>query len=1023
MKEGKRMDIRHYIENPQLLSENREAPRASLIPYPCVETAEAGLRDFNPFYRSLNGSWDFLYDEFGLSPEDKELFADTDNDLDWETMDVPGCWQMFGYGMPQYTNVNYPIPFDPPHVPDNNPLGIYRRYFDVDDRELSGRIYLNFDGVNGAFFVYVNGAYAGFSKVSHMPAEFDVTSFVKSGENELIVKVYKWSDATYLEDQDCWRLSGIFRDVYLLTVPKNHIRNIITRSTLTNGYTDGQLTVEAEVLGTGCRLDCRLCLNGEVVEEKKASGGKAEFTVPAAKKWTAETPVRYELYAILSRGGEVVEVEKLFVGFKTVEVRPNGFFVNGVSIKIKGVNRHDTHSRLGHVTPMDSLLRDVTEMKQMNVNAVRTSHYPNDPRWLDLCDEYGLYVIDETDLECHGAYAGAWTTGDKDMYFNFADEPLWEASFLDRACRMVNRDINHPSIIMWSLGNESYVGVNHDKMYAFIHGFDPSRPVHYEGDRTFRRCTDVASVMYPPVEEVIAQGQKKGEPVPFFMCEYAHSMGLGPGSLVEYWDAINKYDRLIGACVWEWVDHGMEVMTEDGESYYAYGGDFGDSPNDNNFCVDALNYPDRTPHTGLWALKQALEPVKFSFENGVLKCRNLLRFTTLDDMRAVASVLNDGASVSSCPLDISGIAPGKTKKIKLSLAVPEKGENILDIRVVYAVDKPFAPAGHEVAHAQVPLEGKSNIVTVPAKFMDTLELYGNVVCGKDFIITFDERTGRMDSWSQGGNELLQQPFTENFYRAATDNDHAIVRKWKNYRLNENQAKLRSFDCRRLGAGVCEFKAVHVQAGCNIMPIIETTTVWTVYGNGDVRQQVTFRPLRDLPYLARIGVQAVIPGAYEHLTWYGRGPIESYPDIKQAARVGIWQADVDDTHEPYVRPQENGAHADTRAVALTDDLGFGLMVICEQAAEDGFSFTAHRYSDKALDAATHTPELEFEDDITLSIDWKQGGIGSNSCGPEPQEKYRLYLKEPVTLSFVMRPYRNGNACFRKAMRVLPEIVKD
>ncbi|MBR5379209.1 MAG: DUF4981 domain-containing protein [Clostridia bacterium] len=1015
-------------QDPGVIHIGKEEPRASFIPYPDIASAEAGMRDFDPYYRSLNGSWRFKYFEDGDCPEDiGEIVTDPEEESffdeeDWDDIDVPGNWQMYGYDVPDYTNVTYPIPLDPPFVPDLNPVGLYLREFTIDKKRLNGRVYLNFDGVNGAFFVYVNGHQAGFSKVAHMPAEFDITPYLNGDMNLLAVKVYKWSDSTYLEDQDCWRLSGIFRDVYLLTVPKEHIRNIVARPTLSDDFKNGLLDVEIEALGENVRADFILTYGSETVAQKKAENGKASFLIKNVHAWTAETPERYALYAVLRSGRSVKEVVKLMIGFKTVELKKNGLFINGQSVKLKGVNRHDTHCRLGHVTPMDTLVKDVTLMKQMNVNTVRTSHYPNDPRFLDLCDEYGLYVIDETDLECHGAYHGSWTTPDKQMFYDFAQQPEWEAAFVDRAERMVRRDLNHPSVIFWSLGNESYYGRNHDAMYARCKQLDPSRPVHYEGDRSGHKATDVVSVMYPPVETVVQEGQRTDEDRPYFMCEYAHAMGLGPGSLPEYWDAIYRYDRLIGGCVWEWVDHGMEVLTEDGEPYYVYGGDFGDYPNDSNFCVDALCYPDRTPHTGLWALKQAIEPVKFRLEKGKLYCVNRFSFLTLDHLNASAAVMRDGARVWSGRLDISGIGPGEEKQIRFDAPLPADGENILDIRVTLAADALYAGAGHEVARAQLALPGEAKPAFIPASAMPELDVFEEAggIFGADFSLHFDTRTGELVQWISADNELLASPVRFNFYRAATDNDHRARKEWDAFRLGKTRSKLRSFDIEQLSASAARVTAVHVHAGVNLLPLIETRTVWTVYGNGDVRAVVSFTPLRDsLPYLPRLGLQARVPGAYERLTWYGRGPIESYPDMKEAARVDTWHMDVEDTHEPYVRPQENGAHADTRAVALTDETGFGMMFICEEAAGEGFSFTAHNYTDEALDKAQHTPELEYSGDITLSIDWRQGALGSNSCGPEPQEKYRLYLKDTVRLGFVMRPYRSGNADFNKALRTLPE----
>ena len=1010
-------------QNPEIIHINKQEPRASFIPYPTFEAAKAGMRAFDPMYLSLNGSWNFHYFEKGDCPEALLTGEEDIASLSWDALDVPGNWQMQGYDIPHYTNVTYPIPLDPPYVPDETPVGLYMRTFEVSAQQLKKRTYLNFDGVNGAFFVYVNGKLAGFSKVAHMPAEFDISDLICEGTNLLCVKVHKWSDATYLEDQDFWRLSGIFRDVYLLIVNENHIRNIIARPELSADFKNGELTVESELLGRGAKLEYRLYFGEEIIASKAATGGKAVLKVKNVKKWTAETPNRYALYALLSKDGEVIEAMRVYIGFKKIELSPKGLFINGAMVKIKGVNRHDTNCRLGHVTPYETLVRDVTLMKQMNINAVRTSHYPNDPRFLDLCDEYGLYVIDETDLECHGAYHATWGTNDKQMFYDFSQQPEWKAAFVDRAERMVKRDINHPSIIFWSLGNESYCGENHKAMYARIKELDTSRPVHYEGDHGDHSTTDMVSRMYTSIPELERQGQDAQADKAYFMCEYAHAMGLGPGNLKEYWETIYRYDRLIGGCVWEWVDHGMECMTEDGEIYYAYGGDFGDWPTDVNFCVDALCYPDRTPHTGLWALKQALENIKFECEDGKLYCVNRYSFTDLDGYEATATMLRDGVCVGSCRLDLSGIKPLSRKEIKLGLELPATGECILDIRVRTAANCRFAKAGHELAHAQIPLKNEPAITYLPADAMGEIVLEGETeILGDNFEVAFNPVTGELCRWSKDGNELLSQPLSANFWRAPTDNDHMIKKQWQAFKLDHMQYKKRSFAIEQVSSSVVRAEATHVHYACNMMPMIETRTVWTVYGNGDIRVSVTFKPLRDtLPELARVGLQTVIDGAYEHLTWYGRGPMESYPDLKLQARVDTWHKSVDETHEPYIRPQENGAHADTRAVALTDDLGFGLMVISEQAQGDGFSFTAHNYSDRALDKAEHSPELIWDDGITLSLDWAHGGIGSHSCGPEPLEKYKLYLKDEICLGFVMRPWRDGDADFNAAIRVLPEKI--
>lgn len=1016
-------------QNPDVLQIGRAKNRTTLIPYKSEKQAEKMQRALSPFYTSLNGCWDFYYADDGVCPED--FFSPDYSVNDWDTLDVPGNWQMSGYGIPQYTNVNYPIPLDPPYVPDENPIGLYRRQFKLPGDLKGQKVFLNFDGVNSCFYVYVNGEEVGFSKVSHMPSEFDITDFVQPGDNLIAVKVFKWSDGTYLEDQDFWRLSGIFRDVYLLTVPESHVFDVRCISALENGYRDGCLRVEADILcPEGCAVEIKLYDGKTLIESKKQAAAEnvcACFQVKDVKKWNAEEPNLYFVHVLLIRENRILEVQRVRMGFRSIEIKDQQLFVNGVSIKLKGVNRHDTHSQLGHVTPMETLLRDVILMKQMNVNCVRTSHYPNDPRLLDLCDEYGLYVIDETDLECHGAMSGKWDNGDETNVFDFSNSPEWEKAYIDRAERMVMRDRNHASVIWWSLGNESYIGVNHLKMYDRIMELDGSRPIHYEGDRDNHQATDMVSVMYPSVYTVIEEG-KKDDSMPYFMCEYGHAMGLGPGSFEEYWDAIYASKRLIGGCVWEWVDHGMEVLTEDGERYYAYGGDFGDTPNDGNFCVDALNYPDRTPHTGLLSLKHALRPVRFTLnDDGSVSIKNTLGFVSLDRFNCLFRVLVDGESVESGKIDLSGIPAGCEKTIGGFYQTPARGEAILEFAVTEAMDTKWCEAGHEVVREQLILKAQPDIEVLPAAEMRPLRIDEDdmylCVSGDDFEVWFDAKNGEMVSWVASGNELIESALRANFFRARTDNDIRVAKQWAAFQLDKPlQRRLVSLKVETLFAGCIRVIVKHKQSPCSHRPLIETSTMYTIFGNGDIRVETEYTPLTDkLPPLPKIGMQMVLPAAYDRLIWYGRGIGESYPDIKMHAPIGLYERMVDDTHEPYVRPQENGAHADTRAFAVLDNLGMGIMVINEKAQGDGLSFTAHDYTDASLHAATHTPELACAEATVVSIDYAQGGIGSNICGPEPMEQYKLYLKEPATFAFVMRPYNRQNLDFTQGMRVLPEKV--
>ena len=1033
-------------QNPQVVEINREAPRATLVPFPCEEAALNGERGLSRYYRLLNGSWDFLYCPDGRAPEDFETPTYEDLDDGWAKLNVPGNWQMYGFDAPQYTNVNYPIPVDPPFVPDDTPVGCYRRYFTLPEDWEGSEIFLNFDGVDSCFYVYVNGELAGFSKVPHMPAEFDITELVQPGDNLIAVKVYKWSDGTYLEDQDFWRLSGIFRDVYLIGVPQATLRDVRCTATLENGYKDGVLNVTVEPVNYSgaavqAKLTAKLFYKGELVKETVCEFDDPDdgpesigirLEVPDCAPWTAETPNLYTLICTLeSELGTVVQ--RVDVGFKTVEIKDQQLFVNGVSVKLRGVNRHDTHCELGHVTPVESLVRDIELMKQHNVNTVRTSHYPNDPRWLKLCDEYGLYVIDEADLETHGMGVPARLADEMSRelwvkeWSRLSDSEEWTKAYVDRAERMVGRDMNHPSIIIWSLGNESGYGRNHAAMKARILEIDQTRPIHYEGDKELI-TTDISSTMYPRMDVLEAEGNSD-DPHPFFMCEYAHAMGLGPGSLKEYWETVYAHKRLIGGCVWEWVDHGMLVSDEDGVEYYAYGGDFGDEPNDKNFCVDALNYPDRTPHTGLIELKKAYEPVKFELvdaEKGALKIRNLFAFKSLDDLDAAWAITREGEAVLQGRLDLSGVPASGEKTVELSgWKLPADGCCFIEISVRQAFETRWAERGHEVTFAQIALPVAARTLRLPVTDMPFLTLDETedaaLITGEDFQLLFDRRSGQLVSWTNAGTDLIEEGPRLNVWRAPTDNDVRIKEKWKLHGLDRLQTRVKDFTVDLIGETAVRVTVETVHAPVSLTPAIALTTTYTVFGTGDVRVNAKFKPLRKLPWLPKLGLQLVLPGELDRVLWFGRGPHENYEDMCMSAPVAQYKALVEDLHEPYVRPQENGARGGVQALSIVDVTGAGLQFVAEKGYGEGFSFTAHNYSDAALDEATHTNELEAEELTTLSIDYRQCGLGSNICGPEPLEPYKIYLTEETEFQFVMRPYSRQLGDMMKLARVLPEEI--
>ncbi len=993
-------------QNPAVQHRNRLKGRAPLFPFANEQDALAGDRALSKAWLTLNGSWRFYYAAEGIVPQGFE--EPGYDDSAWDSIPVPSNWQMEGYGVKNYANVQYPIPFDPPYVPDQNPTGCYRRSFQLPAAFQGKTITLNFGGVNAYLECWVNGHFVGMSKGSRVPSEFDITPFLQPGENHLAVKVLQWCDGTYMEDQDFWRLSGIFRDVFLLAAGEGHVADICCRAQLGEDLQTGELTVTAEI-PDGAPAVAKVYDGQRLLEQKPLENGQAAFTLEKVRPWSAEIPHLYTVLVITK-----TQAQRVDIGFKRVEIRDQQLFINGVSVKLRGVNRHESDPVLGQTVTMETMLRDIWQMKRFNINTVRCSHYTNDPRWLELCDRYGLYVIDEADVETHGTsimerYNEKETdfTDPANLFSYFPNHPEWEGAFVDRGQRMVLRDRNHASIIFWSLGNESGYGPNLDAMRAAIQALDDTLPIHYEREPGAVH-SDVVSFMYPSVEELIYQGGLE-DPHPYFMCEYAHAMGLGAGSMKDYWEAIYQSKRLIGGCVWEWNDHGMPERTPEGESYYAYGGDLGDEPNDGNFCIDGLNYPDKTPHTNLIELKKIYEPAKVTLRGGEVVVSNYYAFRSLDHLRALWNLAVDGESVEAGSLDVTGIPAGAERSFTLPLSVPTNGEAILTVRFVDALDTPWEKAGFEVCQTQLLLgrqEGTAAQPETPA--LSAWEQDGRLhVAGESFQAAFDLQTGFLVSITANGEELLCGPLTPNIWRAPTDNDIHIRKEWEKFRFDKLQSRLKAFSwTQEQEAGAVRITATTTHAPFSLRPMLDAEMTYTVYGDGVVRVSARFVPLlngyfhgTNIP-LPRLGLRAALKGCYDRLEWYGKGPHESYPDMKESAWVGIHAMTVADTHEPYIRPQENGAHEDTRVLAVMSSQGRGLLVAGDIVYGDGFSFSAHDYSVEALTAAEHTYELKREERTTLCLDYRQGGLGSNICGPEPQEKYKLYLDQPVTFGLTL-----------------------
>ena len=965
--------------------------RATLIPYPDRASARRDERALSPYYLGLNGEWDFTYYN---SPYDVEELSGEAGEGIQGKIQVPGVWQLQGYGAPQYTNVRFPIPFDPPFVPDDTPVGVYDRTFVLPEAFRERQTVIRFEGVSSCYYVYVNGQLAGFSKGPHLPAEFDISALVQDGKNALRVVVLQWSDGTYLEDQDMWRHAGIFRDVALLSFGKEKIADLWADTSLSDDYQDGKLNVTVKAVGTE-KVNLTL-LDGEkalLSQECPVADGEAHFSaeIKHVKPWTAETPNRYELIAEIPG-----QAERAFIGFRKMEIKDGVFYVNGKNVKLLGVNRHDTHPTLGFYTPVNEMEKDVVLMKRHNMNIVRTSHYPNDPRFLELCDRYGLYVVDETDIECHGVTQF-------NSYDFMATDPKWTTQFVDRGVRMVQRDRNHPCIVMWSLGNESGYGCCHVSMAEAMRKIDTARPIHYERDQWEKEAitADVTSRMYASIDfmKEYAEGNPKK---PLFQCEYCHAMGQGPGLLEAYWQTYMAYPQLMGGCIWEWADHGI-AKTENGQEYYAYGGDFGEWPHDGCFCVDALTYPDRTPHTGLLEYKHVIRPVRATLvdeEKGVVSFRNYYGFLSLAHLAGRYAVVNGAKTLAQGEFALNTPA-GEKEEIALDLGDYPAG-SYLNFAFTLRNDTPWAPAGYIVAQDQLALAlGKEEApVCLPAAPLTLEKTHeGYAVQGNDFCAAFN-REGLSGLIFHGVN-MVESGLRVNLWRAPTDNDngwHGAADRWKKLYLDHLQTRNEKLEAKLTKSGA----VVDVVCLCGpkvLPPMMRVTQRYTVTGEGKITLDITYAPLREIAdYLPRLGLRMAIPKGFERLVWQGRGPFESYPDKKTGALIGRYETTVDATHEPYVRPQENGAHEDTAFAALLNNRGIGLM-----AAGNNFSFSAHHYTPEMLTEAQHTIELGHTDEITWLIDGVMGPVGTNSCGPEPLEEDKLYLKEDRIFHFAFLPF--------------------
>ncbi|MFC5407461.1 beta-galactosidase subunit alpha [Cohnella soli] len=1017
-------DIReHKVErdwdNLQVLERGRARSRAYFIPHSDRSEALNYDRGSSPLFKSLNGLWKF---HFAEGPEwAPETFYEEGYDISgWDEIRVPGHWQLQGYGSPHYTDLYYPFPVDPPRVPNDNPTGSYVREFEV-PTDWDGRVVsIKFDGVDSAFHVWVNGSFVGYSQGSRLTSEFDLTPYIVKGVNRLAVRVYQWSDGSYLEDQDMWWMSGIFRDVYLISEPSAiRIADYRVITELDADYRDALLRVQAELAGTEVAGNVALRLtdaSGALVAETSMSveAGRpfVEFAVPVASPelWTAESPYLYDLMmSVIGSDGQLTEAIAQRVGFRQVEVRGGQFLVNGKAILLKGVNRHDHHPDTGRTVSLATMREDILMMKRHNINAVRTAHYPNDPRFYDLCDELGLYVMEETDLETHGFQLVGNLS-------KLSDDPAWEEAYVDRVRRMVERDKNHPSVIFWSLGNESGFGCNFRAMSKWCKEADPTRLVHYEEDREAEVC-DIVSTMYSSVEKMEGFGKLEDHPKPHILCEFAHAMGNGPGGLKEYFDTFDAYRRLQGGFVWEWIDHGIRVKKPNGRSDYAYGGDYGDEPNNGNFVIDGLVRPDRTPSPGLIEYKKIIEPVRVEWlGGGRVRIINRYDFVTLDHLHAEWSVEADGKTLGSGVLKLPRIGAGQSAEMDIPFedafkSAPQGAERWLNVGFSLAADTAWAKRGHEIAWAQFAVETESEVGAVGAgvdvakrePLACTEEGRHAVLSGDGFRVAFDTSRATISSLRVNGKELVKSGPRLNFWRAPIDNDMYVVEDWRKAYLDKLTERIDGYRCERLDDG-----AVRLTWKSRVAPTVldwgfRCETSYTVTGSGLIIIDVHGVPEGTPPaMLPKIGLQLEIPGDTDIVRWYGRGPGENYSDSKQAGRIGVYDSDVDDMYTPYVYPQEYGNRTDVRWASITDGSGLGLLATGSPTLE----FSARRYTDRDLEQAKHESDLVPREFVTLNLDYRQNGLGSNSCGPAQLPPYAVKAEE-FRFRIMFRAYSSGD----------------
>ena len=1012
------MIVPRYYEDLSVLHENTMPARAYFMPASRRMDNLVEHREESDRMQLLNGTWKFQY--FNSIYDVQEPFFEKDYDTEnFDEIQVPSVWQMAGYDTHQYTNIRYPFPFDPPYVPQDIPCGTYAHTFVYHKDENAPKAFLNFEGVDSCFYVWINGSYVGYSQVSHMTSEFDITGLLRDGENSIAVLVMKWCDGSYLEDQDKFRMSGIFRDVYILKRPKQAISDYHIKTRIE----DMLAKVEIEMkfyspLNVKISIEDR---NGAVVALGSiAEEGTAVLEIASPELWNTENPYLYKL--ILETENEVIVDH---IALRKIEIKDQVIYLNGQKIKFRGVNRHDSDPVTGFTINPEQITTDLTLMKQHNFNAIRSSHYPNAPFFYEMCDKYGFMVIDEADIEAHGPFM-IYRKEDTD-YNRFkrwnekiADDPVWEEAIVDRVKLMVERDKNRFCIVMWSMGNESAYGCNFEKALEWTKNFDPDRITQYESaryrnyDETYDYSNlDVYSRMYPALSEIQEYLDKDGSK-PFLLVEYCHSMGNGPGDFEDYFQMIQDNDKMCGGFVWEWCDHAIAHGTaENGKTIYAYGGDHGEEIHDGNFCMDGLVYPDRTVHTGLLEYKNVYRParvISYDKESGELVLHNYMDFDNLKDYVKISYELTqDGLLIGKGKLAEVSVAPHSEGKTNLQVNVPENGKCYLKLTYHLKKEMPLLEEDYILGFDEIEVSQKDAKCQLAEKWVEKTVTDSELqvseddtqihIKGREFAYTIDRRTALFTEIKFAGREYLNHPMELNIWRAPTDNDMYIKSEWK--KAHYDKAYTRAYTTEvvqgKHGVKITSHASVVAET---VQKILDVTITWKIEAAGKIDADIAVTKDDEFPDLPRFGVRMFLDKKLSAARYFGMGPQESYCDKHQAASHGLYQANVDDLHEDYIRPQENGSHYDCEYVELNNSR-YGIVV----SAENAFSFNASYYTQEELEEKTHNYELTESDSVVFCVDYALNGIGSNSCGPVVLEQYR-FDDVLFRFQFTLIPYIKG-----------------